>query len=652
MHTPPTKVKADEEFSNSAARENAKAKASSAAQAIAAEEARIDAAGKDEWYYTQNDNQFGPVRLAELKMIIADLSIEPPVKFVWAEGMNEWKPVYEVRKICGRPLTTQFKTNWIPVISCNPTTADQAADNARLAVELKAKAITEEKNERIKAATKVQAAASEAKLKATAEAKAVEEEAKLRALAEAQAQEEAQTKSQEEAKLRDAAKAKAAEGARFRAVIEAKANEEAKCAAVAKAKAEHEAQTKAEEEAKLRAAAEAKAAEEARLRALAEAQAKEEAKLAAAAKAKAEHEAQTKAQEEAKLRAAAAEARAAEEEAKLRATAEAIAAKEARLRELAETKAAEELTRRTAAEAKAANDQRIAALAKKSAETKAQVAETARLAEAKTKAIQDVEDKANNDAKIRAQAKAEAEELIAKTEAARLKKEASAARKAARVTAKSIWFYTYEGERLGPVNFDELRTMAAELKLNPRLDMVWKKDTSEWKTAGQIDGLFERSNVPVAAPKKSAGSTVSNILITPLPKKLTNHNDDWPGTCRRSFLLATLAFPLAWHYGIAALKPFLIEHFGQILMGKILPYIPYVPLLVLVHYSFKRLVNLGMSRWWYLAVFAPILNLWVGYRCFTCPPGYAYHKKMDSPGITLAIFYWLAILTGAWLLAN
>jgi hypothetical protein len=53
------------------------------------------------------------------------------------------------------------------------------------------------------------------------------------------------------------------------------------------------------------------------------------------------------------------------------------------------------------------------------------------------------------------------------------------------------------------------------------------------------------------------------------------------------------------------------------------------------------LVNLGMSRWWGLAVFAPFLNLLLGYRCLACPAGFALHKKLDGPGIALAILYWL-----------
>ncbi len=58
-----------------------------------------------------------------------------------------------------------------------------------------------------------------------------------------------------------------------------------------------------------------------------------------------------------------------------------------------------------------------------------------------------------------------------------------------------------------------------------------------------------------------------------------------------------------------------------------------------------------MSRWWYLANFVPLLNIWVGYRCFACPAGYAYHKKLDGAGIFLAIIYWLLVAIGVLVVA-
>jgi len=61
---------------------------------------------------------------------------------------------------------------------------------------------------------------------------------------------------------------------------------------------------------------------------------------------------------------------------------------------------------------------------------------------------------------------------------------------------------------------------------------------------------------------------------------------------------------------------------------------------LVIYVGVQRLANAGMSRWWYLGNLVPILNLWIGYRMFACPAGYAHHKKLDSAGIVLAILYW------------
>ena len=90
------------------------------AQARAEEDARIDATGKDEWHYIQGDQQLGPVPLAQLKSMVSDLSISPPVKLAWHEGMTDWKPVYEIAKVCGvNPLaaTQAFK---LPRMAAKP----------------------------------------------------------------------------------------------------------------------------------------------------------------------------------------------------------------------------------------------------------------------------------------------------------------------------------------------------------------------------------------------------------------------------------------------------------------------------------------------------------------------------------------------------
>lgn len=386
------------------------------AEAIAAEEARIAAASKDEWHYIRNGERFGPVGLVEMRAKVTDTSLDPPVHLVWTEGMDEWRPVFDVRKVC------------------DPNHEETAAE-AKAAEQLLLQAAQE------KAASDIRAREKEENKLRAAESEA---EAKLKALA-----------------------AKAAEEAKLRASMEAKA------------------------------AADIKAAREA--------------------------------------------------------------------------------------------------------------------------------------AKVEANAA-----------------EASGRRKSGK-SSKGGWFYTCEGDRLGPVTFDELRSMAADSSLDPRRDMVWKEGMDAWMQAGKIDGLFERNNGPekTEAPKPPLQSALSHIAPPQQTARAIKSSGDapWPGARRRSLWFALLVFPVVWHFALGMGGPHLVKQFGEVMMSRILPLAVFVPIPLLVHFSLKRLLNLGMSRWWLLALFAPVLNLWIGYRCLVCPSGYAQHKRLDGPGIALAIIYWLIMLT-------
>lgn len=213
------------------------------------------------------------------------------------------------------------------------------------------------------------------------------------------------------------------------------------------------------------------------------------------------------------------------------------------------------------------------------------------------------------------------------------------------------WFYTHEGERLGPVAFSELQKMAREAGLNPRLDMAWKQGMTEWKAAGEINGLFEKGDAPESQKSLTspAGGT-SKASKAEIPDhedsvaEVMSHEVDWPGARRRSILFMTFIFPLVWGgiYGLIA--SFLGPQLGPEIMEYIGLAAALLPSILVIYFLLMRLVNLGMSRWWFLGAFIPLLNLWLGYRCFACPPGYAYHKKLDGAGIALAIFYWIFFL--------
>lgn len=210
-------------------------------------------------------------------------------------------------------------------------------------------------------------------------------------------------------------------------------------------------------------------------------------------------------------------------------------------------------------------------------------------------------------------------------------------------TQQDAWFYSREGERIGPVTFAALKVRATEAGLNPRLDMVWTHGMPEWKAAGEIDGLFERRNPPSPQDGDAASADPYAPPEYESAEELMAKEGEWPGARRRSFLAASLIFPFVWALGFKFATPFLTNQFGPEIMKVVTPASNVVPFLIGLYFSLARLVNLGMSRWWYLGNLVPILNIWVGYRCFACPAGYAYHKKLDGVGIFLAIIYWLMI---------
>lgn len=209
---------------------------------------------------------------------------------------------------------------------------------------------------------------------------------------------------------------------------------------------------------------------------------------------------------------------------------------------------------------------------------------------------------------------------------------------------QDAWFYSREGERIGPVTFSDLQIKARESGLNPRLDLVWTQGMAEWKPAGEIEGLFERRGVPEL--QESLAPSAPDPYRTPEEDTVAQRmgeEDDWPGVRRRGYIFS-LFIPALWSLAATVVAPFLRNQFGNEMAPVLIPAVACIPLIFCLYFGIQRFPNLGMSRWWYLANFVPFLNIWTGYRCFACPAGYAYHKKLDGVGIFLAIIYWLFVL--------
>lgn len=208
-----------------------------------------------------------------------------------------------------------------------------------------------------------------------------------------------------------------------------------------------------------------------------------------------------------------------------------------------------------------------------------------------------------------------------------------------------VWFFTREGERIGPVTLQDLRIRASQGELHPRQDLVWKQGMAEWKPAGEIGGLFERVAQPPPPPvevRPAAPGEVNPYGIGHVDSgdEIMARQMDWPGTGRAGYFFGVLATALAAGFIQAYLTPHAAGY------EKILAAIPWIGRLLILAVAAKRFVNLGMSRWWMLGTIVPFLNLWLGYRLFACPPGYGWHRKMDGLGIFLAVIYWLFVAVG------
>ena len=51
------------------------------------------------------------------------------------------------------------------------------------------------------------------------------------------------------------------------------------------------------------------------------------------------------------------------------------------------------------------------------------------------------------------------------------------------------WYYTQQGQRLGPVSDGQIKDLAANGQLKPS-DLVWRKGMEKWIAANGINGLF------------------------------------------------------------------------------------------------------------------------------------------------------------------
>ena len=216
------------------------------------------------------------------------------------------------------------------------------------------------------------------------------------------------------------------------------------------------------------------------------------------------------------------------------------------------------------------------------------------------------------------------------------------------------WFLAVDGEKLGPVSRAEMEELVRLGGLDPRADMVWSEGMERWLPAGEIEGLFERRVPDEVEETPGMAATVTEeeieeeeIMEDELapPRFHSDLTRSWPGAGRGEYFLSTTVLPMIGNVALAFIT--------SVVSAELAKYVPVLSagfLIIAVYATMMRFSNLGMSRWWMFGLLVPVLNWWLGYRLFACPPGYVLTRKLDTLGWILAVLYWLMfvlVLAGA-----
>jgi hypothetical protein len=217
----------------------------------------------------------------------------------------------------------------------------------------------------------------------------------------------------------------------------------------------------------------------------------------------------------------------------------------------------------------------------------------------------------------------------------------------------------HDNARYGPFTVQQLKEGALDYELHPRYDMAWQEGMADWIPAGEVEGLFEKigstknkaeehqdyKKTKKKKEEKEEDAT-SPFGEDEFAEELSDDYDEmeWEGVSRGGYIFFIYIFPGLWLVGLTYLSKMLPGIFGADIASIITACLAFLPLILGIIAILQRLDNLAMRRLWFLGLFAPILNLWLGYRLFACPSGYAEHKRLGALGWILAFFYWLPLL--------
>ncbi|MES2982216.1 MAG: DUF4339 domain-containing protein [Verrucomicrobiota bacterium] len=216
------------------------------------------------------------------------------------------------------------------------------------------------------------------------------------------------------------------------------------------------------------------------------------------------------------------------------------------------------------------------------------------------------------------------------------------------------WFIMHDGERFGPYSIEQLKEGVEFHEINPRLDLAWKEGMADWIPAGEVEGLFVKNSNAESAEKKDHKNqkdntkkkeereTKSAFSESEYVEEPSNYPEEqeWEGVSRGGFFFFCYIFPVLWMVGLSYGGKMLTGVIPDDILPIVMACLASLPFFIVIFAILKRFQNLAMSRFWFFGLFTPLV-IWLYYRLFACPPGYAVHKRLGGLGWFLAIIYWL-----------
>lgn len=212
----------------------------------------------------------------------------------------------------------------------------------------------------------------------------------------------------------------------------------------------------------------------------------------------------------------------------------------------------------------------------------------------------------------------------------------------------SEWYLSHAGKKTGPLRAKQIAKLIAGGAFRANEAKVWKEGMQEWKFIPESGVLAQASLEPDVDPALAMDSVDKKPEpATPYtaPKSLPSREQfgeiAYGGIGRLAFFLAPLVI-------VAAFISVLVMVFGAsmsvetvsepVMAGGVIALYAGV-FIAIIWINIARLKNLAMSGWWVLGLIVPILNVWLQWRQFACPEGYANHRELDTIGKVLTFVF-------------